>query len=231
MQQQFRCAGTCSRHWCDHTQPPHATALTPLCLPSKVSRSFGTNQPGYFWQVAFLRVVSLTVCVSSNTSCACAPVCVCACLCACQAVLDGRPVARNTSSPVTGEALLNINLLRPPGTYPLIFEVMAMGDALNTNMSVTVAPCGPGEVIITRELHAGFSRRCCAQHTDDSCQSAFPARPQPCRLTNARWDRSTVSSHILSRTHHSSGQWHCDEGPAVNCLHSLPGLLQLRMRA
>lgn len=43
--------------------------------------------------------------------------------------------------------------------------------------------------------------------------------------------RSTVSSHCLSHTHHSSGQWHWDEGPAVNCLHSLPGLLQLSTRA
>jgi hypothetical protein len=68
-----------------------------------------------------------------------------------QAVLHGRPVARNTSDPVTGEALLNINLQQPPGTYGLSFEVMAMGEALHTNMSVTVAPCGPGEVNITRE--------------------------------------------------------------------------------
>lgn len=62
-------------------------------------------------------------------------------------MLDGRPLARNSSDPVTGEALLNINLQKPPGTYQLVFEVMAMNDELNTNMSVTVVGCGPGEVV------------------------------------------------------------------------------------
>lgn len=68
--------------------------------------------------------------------------------CVSQAVLDGRPVARNTSDAVSGEALLNINLQQPPGTYRLVFEVMAMNE-INTNMSVTVTSCGPGEVNVT----------------------------------------------------------------------------------
>jgi hypothetical protein len=65
-----------------------------------------------------------------------------------QAVLDGRPLARNTSSAVSGEALLNINLQQPPGTYRLVFEVMAMND-INTDMTIMVTSCGPGEVNVT----------------------------------------------------------------------------------
>jgi hypothetical protein len=65
-----------------------------------------------------------------------------------QAVLDNRPVARNSSDPVTGEGLLNINLQRPPGTYSLLFEVMGLNAELNTNMTVTVAACGPGETFV-----------------------------------------------------------------------------------
>jgi hypothetical protein len=65
-----------------------------------------------------------------------------------QAVLDGRPVARNSSDPVTGEGLLNINLQRPPGTYSLLLEVMGMNAELNTNMSLTVAPCSPGATLV-----------------------------------------------------------------------------------
>lgn len=42
---------------------------------------------------------------------------------------------------------MNINLQKPPGTYQLVFEVMAMNDELNNNMSVTVVGCGPGEVV------------------------------------------------------------------------------------
>lgn len=49
---------------------------------------------------------------------------------------------------MTGEALLNI-ILRLPGTYTLGFEVMAMNQEFNTNMTVTVVQCGPGEVNIT----------------------------------------------------------------------------------
>jgi hypothetical protein len=63
-------------------------------------------------------------------------------------VLDSRPVARNSSDPVTGEGLLNINLQRPPGTYSLLFEVMGLNAELNTNMTVTVAACGPGETFV-----------------------------------------------------------------------------------
>ena len=69
-------------------------------------------------------------------------------MCWLQAVLDGRPLARNSSNPVTGEALLNINLLKPPGTYQLVFEVMAMNDEVNTNVTVD---CRPGEFNVTRK--------------------------------------------------------------------------------
>jgi hypothetical protein len=80
-----------------------------------------------------------------------------------QAVLNGRPLARNTSSAVSGEALLNINLQQPPGTYRLVFEVMSMND-INTDMSVTVEKCGPGEVNVTGALKVqGQSRRCVNQ--------------------------------------------------------------------
>jgi hypothetical protein len=69
-----------------------------------------------------------------------------------QAVLDGRPLARNSSSAVTGEALLNINLQQPLGTYRLVFEVMAMND-ISTDMTVTVEGCGPGEVNVAGTQH------------------------------------------------------------------------------
>jgi hypothetical protein len=49
---------------------------------------------------------------------------------------------------VTGEGLLNINLQRPPGTYSLLLEVMGMNAELNTNMSLTVAPCSPGATLV-----------------------------------------------------------------------------------
>jgi hypothetical protein len=71
-----------------------------------------------------------------------------------QAVLDGRPVARNSSDPVTGEGLLNINLQRPLGVYSLLFEVLGLSAELHTNMTVTVAPCEPGETYVEGVLYA-----------------------------------------------------------------------------
>lgn len=77
-----------------------------------------------------------------------------------QAVLDGRPLARNSSSPVTGEAMLNINLQKPPGTYHLAFEVMAMNEELNTNITVTVVECGAGDVEVASKSELNAAKAC-----------------------------------------------------------------------
>jgi len=70
-----------------------------------------------------------------------------------QALLDGELVARGVSNPVNGEALLDVNLRKPPGNYTLRFEVMAMDDVLYTTMNITVTGCGPGEVTLTGTVY------------------------------------------------------------------------------
>ena len=73
-----------------------------------------------------------------------------------QAEIDGQPLARNVSDPVTGEAYLNINLQRNPGEYNLTFAVMGTSaEDLSTNVEVRVVDCGPGQVNVTGEGRPG----------------------------------------------------------------------------
>lgn len=83
-----------------------------------------------------------------------APMCVAVFLVTCQAVLNGRPLVKNLSSPVTGVAVLNVNLQENPGNYTLILSVRG---SLNlsevwTKLEVQVVPCGPGQINVTGEL-------------------------------------------------------------------------------
>lgn len=85
--------------------------------------------------------------LQASTTCRCH----CSPLLTAQAVLDGRPVATGAFNPVTGLALLNINLQKPPGTYNIRLEVPGLIEKFHTSMSVTVVSCGPGEVRVQGE--------------------------------------------------------------------------------
>jgi len=84
-------------------------------------------------------------------------VCVAVSAVPCQAVLNGRPLVKNLSSPVTGVAVLNVNLQENPGNYTLILSVRG---SLNlsevwTKLDVQVVPCGPGQINVTGEFTHG----------------------------------------------------------------------------
>ena len=99
-----------------------------------------------------------------------------------QAMLGDKLVARGESSPVNGEAVLDVDLRNSPGSYVLQFSVISL-PSVNTSLPVEVQGCGPGEVSV-----AGMARQFVGQ-------SAGPRRKQAAGQARSGLCHTACSKH------------------------------------